>query len=309
MTTPPPPGPARDFAGYGRDVPQADWPGGARIAIVFVLNYEEGGERCLLNGDGESEAFLSEVLNVDPWPGQRHMNVESAYEYGSRAGFWRLWRLFRGREIPVTVHAVTRALATAPEQTAAMLEAGWEIASHALRWIDYRNMSREAERAQLAESVRLQTQLTGSRPLGWYTGRTSENTLDLVAEEGGFVYSADSYADDLPYWAHLPGRAPQLMVPYAMDTNDMRFLQPQGYQTSEEFYTYLRDTFDVLYAEGAERPKMMSVGLHCRIIGHPGRTAALIRFLDYIESKSHVWVTRRLDLARHWQARHPANAR
>ncbi len=297
---------SRDFKGYGRDAPHADWPGGARVAVMFVLNYEEGGERCLLHGDQESEAFLSEVLNVDPWPGQRHMNVESSYEYGARAGFWRLWRLLSSRHVPVTVQAVTRALAAGPEQTAAMVEAGWEIASHSLRWIDYRNMPREMEAAHIREAVRLHTELTGERPLGWYTGRTSENTLDLVAEEGGFVYSADSYADDLPYWVRPTGRAPQLIVPYAMDTNDMRFLQAQGFRTSDDFFVYLRDTFDVLYAEGGERPKMMSIGLHCRIIGHPGRTAALLRFLDHIESKTDVWVTRRLELARHWMARHPA---
>ena len=306
MTTVSPLAPARDFTGYGRDAPHADWPGKARIAVLFVLNYEEGGERCLLNGDAESESFLSEIINAEPWPGQRHMNVESNYEYGPRAGFWRLWRLFTSRRIPVTVNAVTRALAQSPEQTAAMREAGWEIASHGLRWLDYRDVPRDEERAQLLEAIRLHRELTGARPLGWYTGRTSENTLDLVAEEGGFRYSADSYADDLPYWARLPGHAPHLIVPYTMDTNDMRFLQAQGYQTADEFFTYLRDTFDVLYAEGLDRPKMMTVGLHCRIIGRPGRTAALVRFLDYLETKTDVWVTRRIDLAEHWRTRHPA---
>jgi putative urate catabolism protein len=298
--------PARDFTGYGRDVPHADWPGGARVAVQFILNYEEGGELSILNGDATSEGFLSEVLTAVPWPGRRHMNVESTYEYGSRAGFWRLWRLFTSRKIPVTVNAVAWALRTAPEQVAAMKEADWEIASHGLRWIDYNDMPIEDERAHLEEAVRLHTELTGARPLGWYTGRSSENTLDLVAEEGGFVYASDAYADDLPYWVRPAGTAPQLIVPYAMDTNDMRFLQPQGFQTSDEFFAYLRDAFDVLHAEGAERPKMMSVGLHCRIIGHPGRTAALIRFLDYLETKADVWITRRLDLARHWRERHPA---
>jgi chitin deacetylase len=260
-----------------------------------------------LNGDATSEAFLSDIVNAEPWPGQRHMNIESLYEYGARAGFWRLWRLFTSRNVPVTVNAVTRALAQAPEQVAAMKEAGWELASHALRWFDYRNMSRHEEREHMREAVRLHAELTGERPLGWYTGRNSENTLDLVTEEGGFVYSSDSYADDLPYWVRPASRPPHLIVPYNLDTNDMRFVQAQGYQTAEEFFVYLRDTFDVLYEEGAERPKMMSVGLHCRIIGRPGRTAALIKFLDYIQSKSNVWITRRIDLARHWHARHPAS--
>ena len=298
---------SRDFKGYGRDVPHADWPGGARIAVMIVLNYEEGGERSILHGDSASESFLSEIVNAEPWVGQRHMNVESLYEYGARAGFWRIWRLLAGRKLPVTVNAVTTALATSPEQTAAMIEAGWEISSHSLRWLDYRDVPREEERRHIAEAVRLHTALTGTRPLGWYTGRTSENTLDLVIEEGGFLYSSDSYADDLPYWVHSAGCPPHLVVPYAMDTNDMRFLLAQGYQTSDEFFTYLRDTFDVLYAEGTDRPKMMSVGLHCRIIGRPGRTEALIRFLDYVASKSDVWVTRRADLAKHWHARHPAS--
>ena len=304
MTSSHPLPPARDFAGYGRDVPHADWPGRARIAVQFILNYEEGGELCILNGDATSESFLSEVVTAAPWPGQRHMSVESTYEYGSRAGFWRLWRLLTARKIPVTVNAVTLALQYAPETVAAMKEADWEIASHSLRWLDYRDMPRDEERAHIREAVRLQTELTGARPLGWYTGRTSKNTLDLVAEEGGFLYSADSYADDLPYWVELPGRQRQLIIPYTMDTNDMRFLQPQGYQTSDEFFTYLRDTFDVLYAEGADRPKMMSVGLHCRIIGRPGRTAALLRFLDYLETKPDVWIARRIDVARHWIAQH-----
>ena len=298
---------ARDFTGYGRDVPHADWPGGARIALMFVLNYEEGGERSILLGDATSEAFLSEIVSAEPWPGQRHMNMESLYEYGSRAGFWRLWRLFTDRGIPVTVNAVTAALATAPEQTRAMVEAGWELASHGLRWIDYRDFTREEEQRHLVEAIRLHTELVGERPLGWYTGRSSLHTLDLVVAEGGFVYSSDSYADDLPYWVRPSGEAPHLVVPYAMDTNDMRFLQVQGYQTADEFFHYLKDTFDVLYAEGAERPKMMSIGLHCRIIGHPGRTAALIRFLDYVAAKERVWITRRLDLARHWHARHSAS--
>lgn len=300
--------PDRDFTGYGRDVPYADWPGRARIAIMFIVNYEEGGERNILQGDSSSEAFLSEIVNAEPWIGQRHMNLESIYEYGSRAGFWRLWRLFTSRGVPVTINAVTRALASGPDQLAAMLEAGWEIASHGLRWLEYKDFSRDEERAHMRQAIGLHTELTGARPLGWYTGRNSENTLDLVMEDGGFVYSSDSYADDLPYWICAPRRAAHLVVPYTFDTNDMRFVQAQGYQTAEEFYTYLRDTFDVLYAEGDTAPKMMSVGLHCRIIGRPGRAAALIKFLDYVQAKNDVWITRRIDLARHWALTHPARA-
>jgi chitin deacetylase len=306
MTSHRPTSPDRDFRGYGRDVPFADWPGRARIAIMFILNYEEGGERNILQGDATSEAFLSEIVNAEPWVGQRHMNLESIYEYGSRAGFWRLWRLFTSRQVPVTVNAVTRALASGPEQLAAMREADWEIASHGLRWLEYKDFTREDEREHMRQAIALHTELAGQRPLGWYTGRNSENTLDLVMEEGGFVYSSDSYADDLPYWVQAPRRAAHLVVPYTFDANDMRFVQAQGYQTAEEFYRYLRDTFDVLFAEGETRPKMMSVGLHCRIIGRPGRAAALIRFLDYVQAKSDVWITRRIDLARHWADKHPA---
>jgi chitin deacetylase len=306
MTSTSPLFPARDFTGYGRDVPHADWPNKARIAVMFMLNYEEGGERSILNGDATSEGFLSDIVNAEPWPGLRHMNIESLYEYGTRAGFWRLWRLFTSRDCPVTVNGVTLALAGAPEQVAAMREADWEIASHALRWLECKDMPIEEERTQIREAIRLHTDLTGARPLGWYTGRTSENTLALVMEEGGFLYSSDSYADDLPYWVYAAGLEPHLVVPYALDTNDMRFVQAQGYQTAEDFYTYLRDTFDVLYAEGDTRPKMMSVGLHCRIIGRPGRMAALVKFLEYIQRKPDVWITRRVDLARHWRATHPA---
>ncbi len=306
MTRHHPTPPDRDFTGYGRDVPYADWPGRARLALMFVVNYEEGGERNILHGDSTSEAFLSEIVNAEPWTNQRHMNLESIYEYGSRAGFWRLWRLFTSRGVPITVNAVTRALESGPDQLAAMRDANWEIASHGLRWLEYKDFSREDEREHMRQAIALHTALTGSRPLGWYTGRNSENTLDLVMEDGGFLYSSDSYADDLPYWVHAPQRPAHLIVPYTFDTNDMRFVQAQGYQTAEEFYVYLRDTFDVLYAEGDTTPKMMSVGLHCRIIGRPGRAAALIRFLDYVQAKSDVWITRRIDLARHWADRHPA---
>jgi putative urate catabolism protein len=298
-------GPARDFRGYGRDLPNADWPGKARIAVQFVVNYEEGAERCVLYGDATSEAFLSDMVNAEPWPGQRNMNMESLYEYGARAGFWRLWRLFTARGCPVTVNAVTAALAGAGEQLAAMKEANWDIASHALRWLEYKDVPLEEERAMMREAIALHARLVGERPLGWYTGRVSENTLDLVIEEGGFLYSSDNYADDLPYWVRGRTGAPHLVIPYAFDTNDMRFVQAQGYQTAEDFFVYLRDTFDTLYEEGAERPKMMTVGLHCRIIGRPGRVVAMRKFLDYIEAKSDVWIARRVDIARHWHARHP----
>ena len=295
---------SRDLIGYGRDVPQADWPGGARIAVQIVLNYEEGGENCILHGDAASEAFLSEIVGAAPWPGQRHMNMESLYEYGARAGFWRLWRLFTQRAVPVTVFGVATALARNPDAVAAMREAAWEIASHGLKWIDYRDMPRAEEAAQMDAAIRLHEEVTGVRPLGWYTGRSSVNTLELGLERG-FAYLADSYADDLPYW--LYGRAGTgLVVPYTLDANDMRFATAQGFNTGEHFFAYLRDSFDALYAEGATAPKMMSVGLHCRLVGRPGRIAALARFLDHVAAHDGVWLARRIDIARHWAARHPA---
>ncbi|TFZ59061.1 allantoinase PuuE [Methylorubrum sp. Q1] len=297
---------SRDLIGYGRNVPQADWPGGARIAVQIVLNYEEGGENCILHGDAASEAFLSEIVGAAPWPGMRHMNMESLYEYGARAGFWRLWRLFTERGVPVTVFGVATALARNPEVVAAMREADWEIASHGLKWIDYRDMKRAEEAAQMDAAIRLHEEVTGERPLGWYTGRSSVNTLELGLERG-FAYLADSYADDLPYW--LYGRAGTgLVVPYTLDANDMRFATAQGFNTGEHFFTYLRDSFDALYAEGAAAPKMMSVGLHCRLVGRPGRIAALARFLDHVAAHDGVWLARRIDIARHWTARHPAEA-
>ncbi|CAH1653898.1 putative Chitooligosaccharide deacetylase; uricase [Hyphomicrobiales bacterium] len=297
----------RDLVGYGRTPPAVRWPGRARIAVQFVVNYEEGGENSILHGDPASEAFLSDVLGAQPWPGQRHMNVESMFEYGARAGFWRLRRLFDERGLKATVFGVATALMRSPEQVAAMKESGWEIASHALKWIEYRTMSEAEERAQLHEAIRVHRDATGERPLGWYTGRSSENTLRLVMEEGGFAYSSDSYADDLPYWASGPQGA-HLIIPYTLDANDMRFINPQGFQDGEAFFRYLKDSFDVLYAEGATYPKMMTVGLHCRLVGRPGRAAGLARFLDYIQSHEQVWVARRLDIARHWQAHHPPSA-
>jgi putative urate catabolism protein len=295
----------RDLRGYGRHSPDPRWPNGARIAVQFVLNFEEGGERCILHGDETSEAFLSDVLGATPWPGQRHMNVESMYEYGSRAGFWRVWRLFTQRRLPVTVFGVATALARNPECVAAMQEAQWEIASHGLKWIDYKDIPEAEERAHLQEAVRVHREVTGDRPLGWYTGRGSVNTLKIVLDDGGFLYSSDSYADDLPYWVHGPN-GPHLIVPYTLDANDMRFINPQGFGGGEEFFAYLRDTFDVLYAEGAHAPKMMSVGLHCRLVGRPGRAAGLIRFLDHIATREGVWVATRRDIALHWHRMHAA---
>jgi OHCU decarboxylase len=295
----------RNMLGYGPNPPDADWPGGARIAVQFVLNYEEGGENSILHGDAASEAFLVDVIGAVPWPGKRHWNVESMYEYGARAGFWRLHRLFTARNLPVTVYGVATALQRSPQQVRAMLEAGWEIASHGLRWIDYRDHDIEHERRDLHEAIRLHAEITGSRPLGWYCGRTSVNTVDLASEEGGFVYVSDTYDDDLPHYRVHMG-SPQLIIPYSLATNDMRFTTASGFANGEEFFQLLKDSFDVLYAEGeAGAPKMMSVGLHCRLVGMPGRFAGLLRFVDYIQSKDRVWVASRLDIARHWLRRHP----
>jgi chitin deacetylase len=294
----------RDLSGYGRHPPHARWPGDARVAVQFVINYEEGGENNILHGDAASEAFLSEVVGAVPWPGQRHMNMESMYEYGARAGFWRLWRTFTSRGMPVTVFAVAHALMRGREQAAAMGEAGWEIASHGLKWIEYKDFSEADERAHIQEAVRIHTEITGERPLGLYQGRCSAHTLKLTMANGGFLYSADSYADDLPYWVNGPS-GPFLIVPYSLDANDMRFATAQGFNSGDQFFAYLKDTFDVLYREGESAPRMMSIGLHCRLAGRPGRTAALERFLDYIASHDRVWVARRLDIARHWHAVHP----
>ena len=296
----------RDLVGYGRTPPNPAWPGGARIAVQVVLNYEEGGENAVIHGDAASEAFLSDIVGATPWPGQRHMNMESIYEYGSRAGFWRIWRLFTRLGLPLTVYGVATALARNPEAVAAMKEAGWEIASHGLKWIEYKDFSRQDEAAHMAEAIRLHTEATGERPLGWYTGRCSEQTTDLVMEEGGFLYSSDSYADDLPYWVAGP-KGPHLVIPYTLEANDMRYAS-NGYVTGDDFYHYLRDSFDVLYAEGAEVPKMMSIGLHCRLIGRPGKISGLMKFLDHIARHDRVWVPRRVDIARHWAKVHPPRA-
>jgi len=294
----------RDLVGYGGRPPQPRWPGNARLAVQFVINYEEGGENCILHGDAASEAFLSEIVGAQPWPGQRHLNMESIYEYGSRAGFWRLHRLFTERNLPVTVYGVAMALERNPTAVQAMLDADWEIASHGYRWIEYANMPEAEERAHLQKAIEVHTRVTGSRPLGWYTGRCSLNTRRLVVEEGGFLYDADSYADDLPYWVTEYGK-PHLVIPYTLDANDMRFATSQGFNSGDQFYAYLRDSFAMLYAEGATAPKMLSVGLHCRLVGRPGRAAALARFLDDVRAHRDVWVCRRIDIARHWHKHHP----
>ena len=295
----------RNMLGYGATPPNAQWPNGAKIAVQFVVNYEEGGENCVLHGDAASEAFLSEIVGAAQWPGQRHWNMESIYEYGARAGFWRLHRLFTELNIPATVYGVASALARSPEQVRAMQDAGWEIASHGLKWVEHKDMDPDAERAQIAEAVRLHTEVTGERPYGWYTGRCSVNTVPLVAEEGGFAYISDTYDDDLPYWIEIDGRD-QLIIPYTLDANDMRFATPQGFNSGDQFYAYLKDSFDALYAEGnAGQAKMMSIGLHCRLIGRPGRVMALRRFMEYAASHADVWFPRRIDIARHWAQIHP----
>ena len=291
----------RNMLGYGQKTPNPKWPGGAHVAVQFVLNYEEGGENNVLHGDAASEAFLSEIVGAAPWPGQRHWNMESIYEYGARAGFWRLHRMFTSRKIPVTIYGVATALMRSPEQVAAMKKAGWEIASHGLKWVEHKDMSEDEERKQIAEAIRIHTEVTGERPLGWYTGRCGMNTAKLVMEEGNFLYSSDDYADDLPYFLPKPDGKKHLIIPYTLDANDMRFATPQGFNTGEHFFQYLKDSFDCLYEEGKKgAPKMMSVGLHCRLVGRPGRAIGLAKFIDYISKKTKVWIPRRIDIARHW---------
>jgi OHCU decarboxylase len=300
----------RDMRGYGANPPDPKWPNGAFVAVQFVVNYEEGGENSVLHGDAASEAFLSEIVGAQPWPGMRHWNMESIYEYGARAGFWRLYRMFTDAGVPATCYGVASALARSPDQLAAMQQAGWEIASHGLKWVDYRDYPIEEERAHMAEAIRLHAEVTGSRPTGWYTGRTSANTVRLAAEEGGFAYVSDTYDDDLPYWLDHDGHGnpipPQLIIPYTLDANDMRFATPQGFNSGDQFFAYLKDSFDTLYAEGrAGRGGMMSIGLHCRLVGRPGRAAALRRFIDYVKGHERVWLPRRIDIARHWREAHP----
>lgn len=295
----------RDFRGYGQTPPDAAWPGGAKIAVSLVLNYEEGGENNILHGDAQSEAFLSDIAGAAPWPGQRHWNMESIYDYGARAGFWRLHRLFTGMDIPVTIYGVTTALARNPEQVAAMKAAGWEIASHGLKWVDHRDMPPEEEARQIAESFRLHEEVVGEPPLGWYTGRCSMNTVRLTAETHRLAWVSDTYDDDLPYWMEV-GTHDQLVIPYTLEANDMRFATAPGYIEGQQFFQYLKDSFDVLYAEGlAGQAKMFSIGLHCRLIGRPGKIAGLKRFMDYARGHEDVWFPRRIDIARHWAATHP----
>ncbi|MFS1442883.1 MULTISPECIES: allantoinase PuuE [unclassified Vibrio] len=297
---------SRNLIGYGANPPNPQWPGNARVAVSFVLNYEEGGERCLLHGDDESEAFLSEIPSAQPIKGERHISMESIYEYGSRVGVWRVLRLFDEYEIPLTVFAVAMAIERHPDVAKAMVEAGHEICSHGYRWIDYQYIDESEERDHMTKAIEIIQQVTGQRPQGWYTGRTGPNTRRLVAEEGGFLYDSDAYDDDLPYW-HTETGHPQLVIPYTLDVNDMRFSTAQGFNSGEQFFQYLKDTFDTLYMEGEAAPKMMSVGLHCRLIGRPGRIAALRRFLDYVKQHDSVWLCRRIDIANHWHQHHPYN--
>ena len=297
----------RDLIGYGGKPPKAKWPGSARVALQFVLNYEEGGENSILHGDQASEAFLSEIVGARPLEGVRHMSMESIYEYGSRVGVWRILELFSRYEMPFTVYGVAMAMERNPAAVEALLKAGHEIASHGWRWIDYQDVPEPVEREHMQRAIEIHRRLTGERPLGWYTGRTSPNTRKLVVEDGGFVYDADDYNDDLPWYdtryRDKSGK-PQLVVPYTLDANDMRFATPQGFNSGDQFFAYLKDAFDVLYDEGNRTPRMMSVGLHCRLAGRPGRLASLERFLKYVRGKK-VWVTRRIDIARHWLKHHP----
>ena len=295
----------RDLVGYGATPPDPKWPGRARIALQFVLNYEEGGENSVLHGDAASETFLSEIVGAQAFVGQRHMSMESLYEYGSRVGVWRMLKLFRRYNIPLTIFAVAMAMERNPAVVEAFMQAGHEIANHGLRWINYQDVPLKVEREHMRRAIEIQKRLTGERPFGWYTGRTSPNTRRLVVEDGGFEYDADDYSDDLPWYDTRYGK-PQLVVPYTLDANDMRFLAVQGFNSGEQFYAYLKDSFDALYAEGRDTPRMMSVGLHCRIAGKPGRIFALERFLRYVSKKPGVWFARRIDIARHWAKRYPA---
>ena len=294
----------RDLIGYNAQPPHARWPDDARIAIQFVLNYEEGGENCVLHGDPASEMFLSEIIGAEPFQNARHMSMESIYEYGSRAGVWRILDLFRARKIPITLFAVAMAMQRHPQVIEQALKDGHEIASHGYRWINYHGMNVEEERAHMEKAIAIHSDICGARPLGWYTGRTSAHTRDLVADEGGFIYDADDYSDDLPFWSKQV-TTPHLVVPYTLDTNDMRFATAQGFHTGDQFASYLIDAFDTLYAEGATSPKMMSVGLHCRLIGRPARFAGLVKFIDHVQKHEKVWMARRLDIAKHWIKTHP----
>ncbi|WP_265920468.1 allantoinase PuuE [Cupriavidus nantongensis] len=305
----------RDLIGYGARPPHARWPGGARIAVQFVLNYEEGGENCVLHGDAASEQFLSEIVGAAAYP-DRHMSMEGIYEYGSRAGVWRILREFEKRGLPLTIFGVSMALQRHPELTRAFVELGHEIACHGWRWIHYQNFDEATEREHMRIGMQIIKELTGELPLGWYTGRDSPNTRRLVVEHGGFLYDSDYYGDDLPFWTEVEvsggEKKPHLVVPYTLDSNDMRFATPQGFNTGEQFFQYLKDAFDVLYDEGdpsgQDSPKMLSIGMHCRLLGRPGRFRALQRFLDYVQGHDQVWICRRVDIARHWAQVHPFQA-
>ena len=294
----------RDLVGYGNNPPNANWPGGARVALQFVINYEEGAENCILHGDEVSEAFLSEIIGADARKNIRHMSMESFYEYGSRVGVWRVFNLFQSRGIPVTIFAVAMAMERNPKVVEVALKNEFEICSHGWRWLDYQYIDENIEREHMQIAIDIHTRITGERPLGWYTGRTSPNTRKLVVEEGGFLYDADDYNDDLPFWTTVNGKQ-HLVVPYSLDTNDMRFSTAQGFNAGDQFLNYLKDSFDTLYEEGSKTPRMMSVGLHCRIIGRPGRFAALKEFVDYALTHSDVWFCRRIDIANHWREHHP----
>ena len=288
----------RDMVGYGSKDKKIKWPNNAKIAVQIVLNYEEGAENCVLNGDKNSEIFLSEIIGAQPVKG-RHINMESLYEYGSRRGFWRLHKIFKEKKIPVTIFGVGMALAKNPQICKALMSSNYEVASHGWRWIDYQNIKKPEEKKHMKMAINIHTKIFGERPLGWYTGRCSPNTRDLVFEDGGFLYDSDSYNDDLPYWETRNNKK-QLIIPYTLDNNDMRFATNQGFNTGDHFYSYLKDSFDALYEEGKTHPKMMSVGLHCRIIGKPGRIQALKKFLDYIKKHKNVWICKRVDIAKHW---------
>jgi len=293
----------RDLIGYGPHLPDAQWPNKAKIAVQFVINYEEGGENCILHGDDASEAFLSEIVGAQALPGVRHMNMESIYEYGARSGFWRLHRMFTDRQMPVTVFGVATAMQRNPDVVDAMLKANWEIASHGLKWIDYQYVKSSIEREHMEQAIEIHEALTGSKPKGWYTGRMSPNTRDLLLDVyPDITYDADSYADDVPYWID-DYQKPHLIVPYTLDANDMRFATNQGFNTGDHFFQYLKDSFDVLYAEGG---RMMNIGLHCRLVGRPGRAAALMKFLDYVQTYDDAWVCTRAEIAEHWMRTHPA---
>tara|TARA_A100001011_G_scaffold400422_1_gene514839 strand:- start:11948 stop:12880 length:933 start_codon:yes stop_codon:yes gene_type:complete len=294
----------RDVRGYGKETPQANWPENARIALQFVINYEEGGENCVLHGDKASEYFLSEIIGAEAREGVRHMSMESLYEYGSRVGVWRLFELFKNNDIPITVFAIAMALERNPQVVETALRNEFEICSHGLKWIDYQYVPEEIEREHIYEAIKIHTKMIGERPLGWYTGRTSPNTRRLIAEEGGFLYDSDDYSDELPFWSKIE-KNPHLIIPYSLDTNDMRFVSSQGFNSGDQFFNYLRDSFDCLYEEGETMPKIMSVGLHCRIAGRPGRFQSLKKFIKYVRSHDKVWFCRRVDIARHWRDIHP----